>query len=303
MEPFRGLRCVPLPTPNRSSSRPSTSRRPASGLAIWTRPAAAITSCAAGRAAPGGPRRGRPFLGGPGAAACATRCSRPASPPACRSAPTSFCSKSAKGAWAWCTWPSRRSRSRRRVALKIIKPGMDTRQVIARFEAERQALAVMDHPNIAKVLDAGTRRRLAGRTSSWSWSTACPSHSTATSSRLTPRERLEAVRAGLPGDPARSSKGDHSPRHQADQRARHAVRRPAGPQGDRLWRGQSDRATTHRADPLHPVRHAGRHAGIYEPGAGGDECSGRRYPQRYLLAGRAALRVADRQHAAKPQAA
>ncbi len=44
---------------------------------------------------------------------------------------------------------------RRRVALKVIKLGMDTRSVIARFEAERQALALMDHPNIAKVLDAG----------------------------------------------------------------------------------------------------------------------------------------------------
>jgi len=44
---------------------------------------------------------------------------------------------------------------RRRVALKIIKLGMDTKQVIARFEAERQALAMMEHPNIAKVLDAG----------------------------------------------------------------------------------------------------------------------------------------------------
>src|SRR6478672_2604317 len=43
----------------------------------------------------------------------------------------------------------------RTVALKIIKPGMDTRQVIARFDAERQALAMMDHPNIARVLDAG----------------------------------------------------------------------------------------------------------------------------------------------------
>ena len=43
----------------------------------------------------------------------------------------------------------------RRVALKIIKLGMDTKQVIARFEAERQALAMMDHPNISKVLDAG----------------------------------------------------------------------------------------------------------------------------------------------------
>src|SRR6516165_2965869 len=44
---------------------------------------------------------------------------------------------------------------RRRVALKIIKLGMDTKEVIARFEAERQALALMDHPNIARVIDAG----------------------------------------------------------------------------------------------------------------------------------------------------
>jgi len=44
---------------------------------------------------------------------------------------------------------------RPRVALKVIKLGMDTKQVIARFEAERQALAMMDHPNIAKVLDGG----------------------------------------------------------------------------------------------------------------------------------------------------
>ena len=45
---------------------------------------------------------------------------------------------------------------RRKVALKVLKPGMDSRQVVARFEAERQALALMDHPNIAKVHDAGT---------------------------------------------------------------------------------------------------------------------------------------------------
>ena len=43
---------------------------------------------------------------------------------------------------------------RRRVAVKVVKEGMDTRQVLARFEAERQALALMDHPNIAKVFDA-----------------------------------------------------------------------------------------------------------------------------------------------------
>ena len=45
---------------------------------------------------------------------------------------------------------------RRLVAVKLIRPGMDSRQILARFEAERQALALMDHPNIAKVLDAGT---------------------------------------------------------------------------------------------------------------------------------------------------
>jgi serine/threonine protein kinase len=45
---------------------------------------------------------------------------------------------------------------RRKVALKVIKPGMDSKQVIGRFEAERQALALMDHPNIARVLDAGS---------------------------------------------------------------------------------------------------------------------------------------------------
>src|SRR5579863_7574392 len=45
---------------------------------------------------------------------------------------------------------------RRRVAIKLIKAGMDTREVVARFESERQALALMDHPAIAKVFDAGS---------------------------------------------------------------------------------------------------------------------------------------------------
>src|SRR5262245_28518830 len=48
---------------------------------------------------------------------------------------------------------------RRRVALKILRLGMDTESVVARFEAERQALAMMDHPNIARVLDAGATER------------------------------------------------------------------------------------------------------------------------------------------------
>lgn len=48
---------------------------------------------------------------------------------------------------------------RRRVALKIVKLGMDTREVVARFEAERQALAMMDHPGIARVFDGGATER------------------------------------------------------------------------------------------------------------------------------------------------
>jgi hypothetical protein len=75
---------------------------------------------------------------------------------------------------------------RRKVALKVIKRGMDSRQVLARFEAERQALALMDHANIARVLDGGPRPT-AGRSSRWSWSRACHSPGTATSSGSTRR--------------------------------------------------------------------------------------------------------------------
>src|SRR5207237_1159002 len=76
------------------------------------------------------------------------------------------------------------------VALKVIKAGMDSSQVIARFEAERQALALMDHPNIAKVFDAGTTE--SGRpyfvmefVKGLSITKYCDEH------HLTPRQRLE----------------------------------------------------------------------------------------------------------------
>ncbi len=79
---------------------------------------------------------------------------------------------------------------RRKVALKIIKPGMDTRDVIARFEAERQALALMDHPNIARVLDAGTTQSghpyfVMELVRGVPITEYCDKH------QLTPRERLE----------------------------------------------------------------------------------------------------------------
>ena len=118
---------------------------------------------------------------------------------------------------------------RRKVALKVIKLGMDTKSVIARFEAERQALAMMDHPNIAKVLDAGTTN--AGR----------------------PYFVMELVRGiritdycdqanlhpaaprplhqGLLRHPARAPEGHHPSRHQALEHPRHSPRRRAGAQG------------------------------------------------------------------------
>ncbi len=78
----------------------------------------------------------------------------------------------------------------RQVALKLVKPGFDNRQVIARFEAERQALALMDHPNIAKVLDAGTTESgqpyfVMELVHGVPITKYCDEH------RLTPRQRLE----------------------------------------------------------------------------------------------------------------
>src|SRR5262249_21551652 len=79
---------------------------------------------------------------------------------------------------------------RRMVALKIIKPGMDSTQVIARFEAERQALALMDHPNIGKVLDAGTTE--SGRPYFvMELVKGIPITRFCDENQLTPRERLE----------------------------------------------------------------------------------------------------------------
>ena len=82
----------------------------------------------------------------------------PADPAWARSSPAGTrCSKSsARGGWAPSTGPVRPQPVKRQVALKLIKIGMDSRAVLARFDAERQALALMDHPNIARVYDGGT---------------------------------------------------------------------------------------------------------------------------------------------------
>ncbi|MFL5341518.1 MAG: serine/threonine-protein kinase, partial [Gemmataceae bacterium] len=79
---------------------------------------------------------------------------------------------------------------RRKVALKVVKPGMDSRQVVARFEAERQALALMDHPNIAQVFDGG--EAAAGRPYFvMELVRGLPITEYCDQASLTPRERLE----------------------------------------------------------------------------------------------------------------
>src|SRR6185436_18137508 len=81
---------------------------------------------------------------------------------------------------------------KRAVAVKVIKAGMDSKAVLARFEAERQALAMMDHPNIARVLDAGTTE--SGRPFFvMELVKGTPITQYSDEHKLTPRQRLELV--------------------------------------------------------------------------------------------------------------
>ena len=109
---------------------------------------------------------------------------------------------------------------RRTVALKVIKLGMDTRDILARFEAERQALAVMDHPNIAKALDAGTTE--AGRPYFvMELVQGVPITEYCDRTSLT---HARTARLFLPvchARPARPSEGRHPPRSQAHEHSGH----------------------------------------------------------------------------------
>ena len=99
---------------------------------------------------------------------------------------------------------------RRKVALKIIKPGMDSKEVLARFEAERQALAMMDHPHIAKVLEAGTDT--SGRPFFvMELVKGTPITEFVRREKLSIADRLRLMTSGLPRGRACPPEGDHSP--------------------------------------------------------------------------------------------
>jgi len=119
---------------------------------------------------------------------------------------------------------------RRRVALKVIKLGMDTKQVVARFEAERQALALMDHPNIAKVFDAGATET--GRPFFVMELVRGIKITEYCDQKQTFRPgTTQVVRRELPRASARASKGNQSSRHQTVEHSRVHERRQTRAEG------------------------------------------------------------------------
>ena len=133
---------------------------------------------------------------------------------------------------------------RRRVALKIIKPGMDSRTVLARFDAERQALALMDHPNIARALDAGVTD--SGRPYFvMELVRGVPITDYCDQNNLAVHERLELFVDVCRAVQHAAPEGGHPPRHQAVEHPGHAARRPPGAQGHRLRGRQGDQPAAH----------------------------------------------------------
>ena len=174
-------------------------------------------------------------------------------PPARSSAPTSCSSRSARAAWAPSAWPSRQQPVQRVVALKVIKPGMDSPPG-ARPLRGRAPGPGPDGPSEHR---QGPRRR---------GDRARPAllrHGAGQGRAHHPLLRREAphapraagaVHPGLPGGAARPPEGDHPPRPEAVQRPGRPVRRQAGAQGHRLRRGQGDRAEADRGDAVHRLR-------------------------------------------------
>jgi hypothetical protein len=120
---------------------------------------------------------------------------------------------------------------RRRVALKVIKLGMDTKQVIARFRGGAPGAGHDGSSQHRQGAGCGRDRNRPPVSSSWNWCAASRSPITATST-ISHQGAARFVHQGLSGDPARASKGHHSPRHQTVEYLGHDARRCAGAKGD-----------------------------------------------------------------------
>ena len=184
----------------------------------------------------------------------------------------------------------------RQVALKIIRPGMDTERVIDRFEAERQALAVMDHPNVAKVLDAGTTE--SGRpyfvmelVQGIAITKYCDEH------QLPVRERLELF---IPVCQAVQHAHQKGIIHRDIKPSNILVAEFDGHPVPKVIDFGVAKAIDQRgcrSRLCHAVRPDRRHARIHEPRAGAAEFPRYRHAQRRVFAGCGALRTADGHHA------
>ena len=172
--------------------------------------------------------------------------------------------------------------------------------MIARFEAERQALAMMDHPNIAKVLDAGTTDTRPALLRDGAGQGRADHRSTATKSTCSLRERLELFMPGLPGRAARPPEGHHPPRHQAHRTSSSpSTTTSAVP---KVIDFGVAKATGQQLTERTLFTEFGQMVGtarVHEPRAGRAQPARHRHPQRHLFAGRAALRTADRHDAVR----
>ena len=186
---------------------------------------------------------------------------------------------------------------KRRVALKLIKPGMDSRTVLARFESERQALALMDHPNIAKVLDAGTTET--GRpffvmelVKGIPLTDYCDQH------RLGLPERLTLFRQICSAVQHAHQKGII---HRDLKPTNILVESHDGHPVPKVIDFGLAKATSGLQLTEHSLftrlRHRGRHAALHGPRTSVVQCDRRRHPRRHLRPGRDPLRAAYRQHA------
>ena len=180
---------------------------------------------------------------------------------------------------------------RRRVALKVVKAGMDTKRVTARFDSERQALALMNHPNVAQVFGGGTAP--SGRP--YFVMELVPRREPAP---VLPRPRPRRAGAaaplppGLRGRAARAPQGPGAPRPQALEHPGDRAGRPAAAEDHRLRRRARARRAARAGHDAHRAGPDRRHARVHEPGAGRLRRARRGHALRRLLAGRHPVRAA-----------
>ena len=161
---------------------------------------------------------------------------------------------------------------RRRVAIKVIKGGLDSADVMRRFEAERQALAMMDHQNIAKVIDAGMSK---DGTPFFSMELVqgCTSHRILRQQQIDSYRTIGTVCSDMRRDSACTPEGHHPPRPKTIQCARDCCRREANTKGYRFWLGEGTSASDKidRQDDSHGIWAAIGNAAIHESRTGRDD--------------------------------